>query len=471
MGKNSKESPRKNSSLAGNQIWKWAITLLLPMIIALIPVTDIFTSDIKWFLVITVMAVAIMATGVIPLIAISLALPILYFILLDIPTSLALSPWTGQIPWLVLGGFIVTIASQKTGLLNRLAYHSILLFGGNFKGIIFGLLIVGILLAAVIADPSAKAILLGTLTLGICTALNLELGSKSAAALGATVIAVTLGPSFLFSHAIGNMVVFEVASDVGVSLPPAPEYFTHMLIPQLIYILLTVLVIFIVFKPDEKIESKQYFKEQLKQLGPMRINEKKLVAITILLIFAILTSGIHGIDVGWLFAIAAILMFLPGIALVKEEDLSKVNFTIIFFAVACLSIGLVSVELGVAGLAQSLASPWLRGGGLEVIPGIWMFGFLINFLLTPLAGWTAFTAPLVELARDLNINPLPVLYSYIQGLEQVLFPYEYATLLIIFGFGMMSMGQFIKYNLVRAVISGVAIAVLFIPYWYLIGLL
>ena len=41
---------------------KWIVNFLIPIVIALIPTTDAFTAPIKWFLVISVFAIILIAT-------------------------------------------------------------------------------------------------------------------------------------------------------------------------------------------------------------------------------------------------------------------------------------------------------------------------------------------------------------------------------------------------------------------------
>ncbi|HAL74028.1 MAG TPA: hypothetical protein DCM45_02915, partial [Clostridiales bacterium] len=259
-------------------------------------------------------------------------------------------------------------------------------------------------------------------------------------------------------------------ASVGVQVPTWTQYLAHIFIPQLIYVFLTVLVIDLFFKPDEEIQSKAFFKSELVSFGKMSKAEKMIAVISIILIALIATSSWHGISIGWLFVFAAVIMMLPGINLVKQEDVKQINYTFILFVVACLTIGIVSVSMGVGQFIANAFLNIINGSLIQTITGVWGLGFLINFALTPLAAYSAFSAPIVSIAQGFSINPLPVIYTFIHALEQVVFPYEYAPVLIIFGYGMISMGRFAKYNIIRAIISLACILAIFIPYWKLIGL-
>lgn len=136
---------------------KWIVNILIPVVIALIPTTDAFTAPIKWFLVISVFAIVLIATENVPLLAVTIGLPVCYVVFLKVPATVAYQPWSLEIPWLILGGFILTVALQKSGLLQRIAYRCILLFGGRFRGILYGMALVGTICSLIISDVAAKA--------------------------------------------------------------------------------------------------------------------------------------------------------------------------------------------------------------------------------------------------------------------------------------------------------------------------
>lgn len=455
---------------------KWAINFIIPLLVFLIPVSEEgFTSDIRTFLVITLFAIILIAAGNLPLVTIAILLPVCYIVFLGIAPATAFGAWALEIPWLILGGLILTVALEKTGLLKRMAYGAILVCGGNFRGILYGIMLLGAVLALVIADMSAKVIVIGAFGVGICKALDLEMGEANASAIGLACIAAFSAPSYLYlTGSTGTLIplgLMEAA--VGVPMPSFVEYLQHMFIPQLIYCILIVFVIDRFFTNKEeaaKIQSKEYFKAEMKKLGKMSRDEMKILVIAIVLLIAIATNGIHGIDIGWLFVFVAVLLMVPGINLVTEQDVRGVNMGYVIFVASCLGIGLVSVNIGLGTFITTTVAPYISGSLSTMVGGAWFVGFGLNFVLTPLAAYSAFSAAISEMAVAAGFNPIPILYSFIHSLEQVVFPYEYAPVLMIYGMGMCSFGRMVKYNIVRAVLSVVCIFVVFIPYWGLIGL-
>ena len=91
--------------------------------------------------------------------------------------------------------------------------------------------------------------------------------------------------------------------------------------------------------------------------------------------------------------------------------------------------------------------------------------------MTPLAIMATFAGPAVQIAQDLGMDPLPLLYTIQNGCDQVLLPYEYFTYLFVFSFGIISTPDFMKFFGIKMVLSLIYLLVLAVPYWMLLGLL
>ncbi len=472
MEKTMTKSPElKQNPLSTKKMIKWAINIIIPLVFFLLPTSEAFTADIKTFFVITSLMITLIATENIPMFATLLLIPVSYSIFLAQPSSVVYASWTDSVAWISLGGALVTMALTKTGLLRRMAYQVILICGGRFLGILFGMVVVGSLISIIMANMLAKAILLSALGLGICQALDFKLGDREASAIGLATLAACLGPSYLFyTGSGGNVTTLGILEKImpGAS-PNWTEYMVHMTLPQIIYIALTVLAVFIFFRPRKEIQSSAFLKETLAKMGKMTQKETITAVVGLILIVLVATSANHSIRIDQLFVIAAAALFALGV--LEAGDVMKVNFTGIFFVVTCLTIGTVSSKVGVGAYVANVVYPYISGSLTTTFVGTWIMGFVANFGLTPVAAYSMFTDPLTQIAVAEGINPLPLLYTFIHSLEQVLLPYEYAPVLVIFGTGMISMGSFVKYNSIRALIGLGSILAIFMPYWAMIGLL
>lgn len=137
-----------------------------------------------------------------------------------------------------------------------------------------------------------------------------------------------------------------------------------------------------------------------------------------------------------------------------------------------MAIGNVATSLGIGNIFAKLAMPVMTSQGSFSFFGMeFLITFVLNFFMTPLAIWSLSTVPMCQIAMEAGINLYPTVYGLIVSSEAILLPYEFIPYLIVYSFGMMSMSDFIKFNLVRCIIFLLGIMFLLVPYWMLIGLL
>lgn len=276
---------------------------------------------------------------------------------------------------------------------------------------------------------------------------------------------------FFFSGTTNNLVPMGIVEGMGLEVPSWGVYFYHMFVPQLIFTVLCALVIQFFFKPDKPIESKEFLRSELSRMGSMSIDEKKVTVIAVLLVIALITNSYHGIAIGWLFVIATTIMLLPGVNVLHPDDFKSVNIAFVVFVASCLGIGVVSGHLGVGQFLADTAYPYIAGSLPRIFGGVWTFGFLANFLLTPLAAYSAFTEPVAQMALNIGINPLPLVYAFTQSMEQVILPYEFAPILFLYGYGMISFKRMVAFSAIKSALSIICILLVYMTWWKFIGIL
>ena len=142
------------------------------------------------------------------------------------------------------------------------------------------------------------------------------------------------------------------------------------------------------------------------------------------------------------------------------------------FIVACLGMGSVAVHLGAAKWFASLVVPLIDGlSPIWLVLSSYLSAVAVNFMLTPLAAVSALSLPWAEIAQHVNMNPLPMLYSFLYGLDQYIFPYEYALYMYIYSTGYITPKHMFKGLGLRILFVAVILMLLQVPYWKLIGLM
>lgn len=138
-----------------------------------------------------------------------------------------------------------------------------------------------------------------------------------------------------------------------------------------------------------------------------------------------------------------------------------------------MGIGSVGAAVGIGPAISTYVAPMLSNCPKPVFLFLCIiFGIIMNVLMTPSAMQGMFPGPLAALGQGIGISsPLIPFLAMFFANDMVFFPYENAYLLVMFGFGVMSMKEFMKYNVIKMGITLVLFWVLVLPWWYLLGLI
>lgn len=448
---------------------KWGIVFLLPAMLLLIPLTDVFTIQIRTFLMLTLWAILVFMFEIMNTTAAALLLTFGYGLFGVVPLTTALSPWTNTVLWMIFASLVLVHVVEDTSLLKRLAYYLIIKTGGTYFGILFGL--AGLCIISAILIPSIfTSFAVMTLAYGICLALGLQKGKATAGIMLVSGVVFAEATHFLY-----------IPQGVGVSLSvinqvmDLPSSYLMIVKHTIVFVPMVFLVTFLIgkmMKPEVPINGIAYFKQELTALGPMSQNDKKTLSILVLLVLYLISTQWHGLDMAYGFIGATVLMFIPGIGIGTKKHIQKVDMGILVFVASCMGIGVAGGAVGIGPLISDMVLPLLQGQSPFVfVAGVWITGVLSNFVMTPLALMTILAGPFAQIAVDLNMTAYPIAYILNQCGDVLLFPYENTTILVCYSFGLIYMKDFIKVMSAKAILSLVYLLAVGVPYWMLLGLL
>lgn len=438
----------------------WLCVIFCPLTILLIPTNAVFTQAIRLFLAVTLCAILMFAFELMNNAIPGLLLPLSYMLLGIVPSNVAFSAWSGNVPWMIMGGLLLAGTFTRVGILQRVAYWCIIKSGASYRGILFGLWLTGLILS--LAIPNQAFIPMAALTYGICNALNIGKSSEAAGIMLTGAIAAIQPILFIYnpSYAILEGAALSVTNTTSSWL----QYFYHN-VPVLLWSLFLVFVVSIMFRPKTPINGKDYFIQAYANLGPMSIDEKKACVVSFALLGLLLTTNIHQIVAGWCFILVALCMYLPGLSLANDDDLRTLNFSFVIFVAGCIGIGSVASAIGIGDIVADFMLPLLSNMGTTgILMSVWFLCVALNLLMTPLAIWSLVAAPLASVALALSIDPSVFLYTIFQGTDQIFMPYEYASYLIY-------LKDFIKLFTIKTILNAIFMIAILIPYWHIIGLL
>lgn len=450
---------------------KWMISILAPIIIGFIPVSETFSGELKRFFQITVFVIIIIAFELLPKLIAAVLLPSLYLISGLVPAETAFASWTSTTVWMVLGGLTFSVVLDECGLLKRIAYGVIRKCGGTYTGSVFGCFIIGIILNLITFCNGW--LVASTLVFGVCKAMGLKPSRESAlvcyaGTIGATGCTVCLYYPGYFSILEGS--IREFIPGFTMTMTSSFKYNGWFII----WCVVSILILMKVYKTKNlKINiSKEFFKEQEQQLGKLSRQEKKAVVMIVLLLAYLCSTRFTGLPAAYGFMTVPFLMFVPGISLGNENTIKKLNFTTVFFVSSCLGIGTVGAAVGFGDFMTAVSVPILEGKGTLFVCLVFItLGMIANFFMTPYAMLGGLSLPFAQIAVSIGMSPVVVCMLLLYSCEVLFFPYESAGNLIMYEYGMMPMKEFVKQMTLKAVLMYAGFILVMYPMWNLLGMM
>ena len=454
---------------------RWPLTLILPVILYLVAPTDV-SPKFPLFVGMTSMAVLAWAFNVFPAIGVAALLSFAYLLGEVAPAEVVFGPWTTVLPWLSFAAVIIGDAMDKTGLARRLALHCLKITGGSFSGLLWGFFLGGIALGIVLPSILARMVILCTIASGIIDALKIDPRSRMSSSIVLLAFMAAAAPQFMLLHTsesyIWAFTMLFKGTDITVNFW---QYAWQSTLISMVYTVMSMYTVYLV-KGRESLagggDVVSFINESCRELGPLRPVEIKLMVLVLGMVGGFMVQPWTGIDPVYIFCVLARLCYLPGIDILDGESISKLGIMFLVFVTGCMAIGFVGGSVGFNAWAVKQVVPLLQGWGetMSIIMA-YLSGVAVNFMLTPLAATAAFTPAIGELGQAMNMNPLPVFYSFGYGIDQYILPYEAVYFLYIFITGKVTLRHVIPALAVRALLCGVILVCVAIPWWKFVGIM
>lgn len=462
----------EKESIERKVLIKWAILVLVGIVLMAIPSTELYTFKLKLYLTITVCAILTIAFELTDPMVPAVLMPTAYFITGLVPASVAFSGWTQATAWMIIGAFLLANVLDECGVLKRIAYWCIKCLGGTFNGVLYGLYIAGCVLALVSVN-SAYAIVV-TLAFAICVALGLKPGSKGAAVVMMVGATGALLPGVFLYRPTWASVVQSAAQTVDPTFQVLWQHVPMYNFPCILFGFLYVFVLTKLFKTSEMGigGTKEYFTNEYNGLGKMKASEKKALVMVILLLAYVITCPIHGYPVTYAFMVLPWFAFVPGINIATKAAIKKLNIGTIFFVVSCLTIATVGNNIGLTDIISQIVTPIAaEAGSLGIMVITLVTGVLANLILTPLAMITSLTPVIVQVCSDLGMSPWGPIMTLFLSTDMYFLPHEVSALLLMYGFGMIKMTDFLKMATIKTVILFIGFFMVLLPWYMFMGIL
>ena len=343
--------------------------------------TQVINSQSAWFVFAVLILMAIWwATEALP-VAVTSLLPLALFPLLDVVNfQSAANPYANKNIYLFLGGFILALGIENSGLHKRMALQMIIAIGSSGAKLIGGFMLVAALVSMFVMNTSTTLMLL-PIGLAVCTVIASTIPNiteqqrkyfDTALLIGIAYAATIGGMSTIIGTAPNLVFVTFMSEQYGIEI----DFLSWMKLGVPVAFVMLISAWFILTKfvfPANFVatsETKSKLNQMLSDLGPLNKDEIKISIIFGFAVLAWMTSRVIrdnfgiGIEDAGVAIIVAILLFMIPSSINKNMDLMQWDKT------TKLPWGLLILFGGGLSLAAQVSNTGLGiwiGQGLTVL--------------------------------------------------------------------------------------------------------
>lgn len=384
---------------------------------------------------------------------------------------------------LVAAAMFLAAAMTKTGLDKRIALVILSKLGAKANRVVIGVILCGFILSFFVPSTTARVACLVPIVMGMIKAFDVPLKSRFAAMLMITVAQVdSVWNVGIKTAAAQNMVAVNfIKSQLGVDISWLDWFIAAAPFAILMSFCLYHLMMYL-FPPeiDEIPGGQATVKRLLNEMGPVTVNEKKLLSISIVLLFFWTTEKmLHPLDTSTTTMLAVTLLMLPKIGVMNwEETVHKINWgTVLLFGVG-ISLGsaLLSTKAATWMANQIVASFGLANSSTIVVLAIMsLFLIFIHMGFASATGLAAAIIPIViSVLQSLktpgvNVIGMTMILQYVVSFGFIL-PVNAPQNMIAYGTDTFEVRDFVRSGIPLTIIGFGLIMLLGATYWKWLGL-
>lgn len=397
--------------------------------------------------------------------------------------TMALGGFSNTALALVGGALFLAAAMMHTGLDKRIALFVLSKIGAKTNRVLAGVILVGFILSFFVPSTTARVSCMVPIVLGIIQAFGVNKKSAFAAIMMiATAQADSIWNVGIKTAAAQNMIALGfIEKQLGVYI----TWMNWFIAAAPFAIIMSVILYYVLLKlmppeTDEIAGGKEAVAKALVELGPMTANEKKLMVLSVVLLFFWATEKIvHPFDTSSTTIAAIALLLLPRVGVMTWKDAqARIPWgTLILFG--------VGISLGSA-LLSTKAAAWLAAKivaifGLQTLSGMAILAVLGAFLIIIHLGFasaTALAAAMIPIVISvlqsvktpgINIVGLTMILQYVVSFGFVL-PVNAPQNMVAYGTDTFEVKDFIKTGIPLTIIAYLLILLLGATYWKWLGL-
>ncbi len=396
--------------------------------------------------------------------------------------GLAFSGFANTALVLVASALFLAAAMTLTGLDKRIALVILSRVGTETRHVVAGAILVGFVMAFLVPSTTARVACLVPIMMGIIAAFGVaKKGAFAGMLMITTVQAASIWNVGIKTAAAQNMVAVGFLEK---TLQHTITWLEWFIAAAPFAVIMSIALYFVMTRmmPPEVNEvpgGRDAIRKALAELGPMKLSEMKLLAISLILVGFWATEGVlHKFDTSTTTITAVALMFLPGIGIMTwKEAQPRIPWgTVVLFGIG-ISVGTALLQTkGASWLADMAVAQF----GLKQATAFFILMAMSVFLIVIHLGFASATA----LASAMIPIVIAVLQSVatpginIVGMTMLLqFVVSFGFILVVnapqnmvgYGTETFEARDFVRTGLVLTFVACVLVVVLGLTYWHWLG--
>jgi len=299
-------------------------------------------------LAIFVAALILWITEAIPNYLTSLIIIISLILTKVLPEKEALAQLGHPVMWLNIMSFVLASMLVSTGVAKRFALWFIIKFGKSASSIFISFILINLVLSAFISATTAKAAILLPIFMVIASIYGAHSGKRNNFGrsivlqnllninIGAGAFMTGSGANLLAAALIGGAIGGKVFfGDWMMAMFP-------IMVGLMFIGYLVAMKIYFPLSPEERLPQieggMERLREELEKLGKVDVNEVKAIILFILILGFWATDRLHGISATSVAFVGAVIALLPGVGIVKWNDVD-VPWHLMLFSAGAYTLG------------------------------------------------------------------------------------------------------------------------------------
>ncbi len=452
----------------------YVLTIALPLVIWFAPLPLDATP--KHALAVALFMIAAWVTEALELGLTGLIGCYLFWALGVVKVDAAFSGFADDTSWLIVGAMLFGAMASGSGLARRMAYLVLRKVGTTYSRLLLGLIVTDFLLCFFVPSGTPRVVIMATIALGLIEAFGLGQGSN-----------VGRGMFLILTYTATVFDKFIIGGAASIISRGAIEQFGHTevlysrwllaFLPCDLVMILIAWRLTLWFFPPENASLPggiQFLNDELRKMGSWKPIEKRTLALMLVAIALWMTDFLHHVPPSVIGLGVGLLALLPGIGVLRIDDLRRLNYMQFFFVAATITLGKVlTATKGLDVLTKIMfawITPFISHAYLSTVVLYWTAFIYHIFLSSDLAMLGTSMPVLMNYAVAHQLNPLALGMIWTFAGSGKIFVYQSSVMVVGYAYGYFTTKDLFRMGLALSIVDFFLLMLIVSFYWPLIGI-